>query len=163
MTVQEFPDDAEVQLLYATILLEFRPDDVGSEVTKAVELAPDDPIILVRAGSILLGRGRRDTARSCFARARELVAPDFLLMSGLLNGEGVLAMLDEDYEFAEIKLRAAVESDPTSGPFASDLVRLLAVLGRREEALEVADQALARADQKHDLEGLRRKLASAEI
>ena len=72
-------------------------------------------------------------------------------------------MLDEDYEFAEIKLRAAVESDPTSGPFASDLVRLLAVLGRREEALEVADQALARADQKHDLEGLRRKLASAEI
>lgn len=53
---QRFPDNAELQLLYATALLPFRPDDVASEAAKAVILSPDDPVILVRAASLMLNR-----------------------------------------------------------------------------------------------------------
>ena len=99
--VQAFPEDAEVRLLYATVLLEFRPADVGAEASKAVELCPDDPVILVRAGGLLLNRGQLDAARSCFKQARELAGPDFVLMPGLLNREGLLAIQDRDFDLAE--------------------------------------------------------------
>jgi Flp pilus assembly protein TadD len=156
--VQRFPKDAEIRVLYATALLPFRPDEVASEAAKAVELSPDDPVTLLRAGSLMLGRRQLDTARSYLRRARELVGPDFVLMSGLLNEEGVLAVLDGDFPLAEEKLVGAFEGDPESEPFAVDLVKLLATLGRRAEAVEVIDQALPRVKKKDRLERLREEL-----
>jgi hypothetical protein len=61
----------------ASILLASRPNDVAAEAAKAVELGPDDPVIQVRAGHLLRGRGEIDTARACGRRARELAGPDF--------------------------------------------------------------------------------------
>ncbi|HYH53760.1 MAG TPA: tetratricopeptide repeat protein [Solirubrobacterales bacterium] len=159
--IQVFPEDAEVRLLYATVLLDLRPADVAAEASKAVELGPDDPVILVRAGGLLLNRGQLDAARSCFKQARETVGPDFLLMPGLLNREGLLAIQDRDFDLAEEKLSAAVESEPTSEPFANDLARLLASRGRLTEAVEVVDQALQQVKKKGDLERLRTKLEAA--
>lgn len=157
---KKYPEDAEIRLLYATLLLEFRPDDVATEAAKAIELAPDDPIILVRAGGLLLNREKYDAARSCLEHARELAKPDFILMAGLLNREGILALASDDFPLADEKLRAAVEREPTSGPFACDLVRVMAVRGRQAEAVDFIDQALPRVAEKDELERLRKKLLS---
>jgi Flp pilus assembly protein TadD len=64
--IQRFPEDHELRLLNATILMALRPDDVAVEAAKAAELAPDDPATLVRAGHVLLSRDR-EAARSCAA------------------------------------------------------------------------------------------------
>lgn len=153
--VLQFPDNAEIRVLYASILLATRPDDVAAEAAKAVELGPNDPVILVRAGHLLLGRGDRKAARSCAARANELVQPDFVLMSGLLNLEGLLAAVDGRDDLAEEKLRAAVESDPSFAASAVDFAKFLAGRARQAEALEVIDDALEHAKQKVELERLR--------
>ncbi|MDQ3724440.1 MAG: hypothetical protein M3335_00885 [Actinomycetota bacterium] len=161
--IQQFPEDAEIRLLYATILLEFQPDDVAVHALQAAEMSPDDPIILVRAGGLLLNRGEADSARFCLKRARELAGDNFILMPGLLNREGLLAMLDQNFELAEQNLRAAVESEPTSEPFAIDLVRFLVVRGRHEEAVEVIDQTLTLVENKDALRGIRRKLMADQL
>ena len=146
---QQFPDEGEIQLLYATTLLEFRSDEeVASETAKAVELAPDDPVILVQAGSLMLGIGHVEDARSYVERARNLAGPDFVLEDGLTNLEGLLASFEEKYDLAEEKLRLAIALDPTFDTFVRNLVRLLASRGRYEEAVEVIDQALPRVERK---------------
>lgn len=157
---ERHPGEAEIQLLYATALLDTCPDEVASETKKAVELGSDDPIILVRAASLLLGRGEHQAARSCVGRARKLADPNFVLEGGLLNLEGNFAAFDENYIEAEEKMKAAMDIDPDFESFARDLARLLQVRGRETEALEVIDRALPQVKFKADLEGLRSRIAS---
>jgi Flp pilus assembly protein TadD len=157
--VQQFPDSAEIQLLYATALLADRPDAVASEVEKAVDLTPNDPTILVRAASLMLNRGETEATRSYTERARQLAEPDFVLEGGLARLEGVLAAYENNYELAEKKLRFAVEADPEFYTFARDLARvLLEARGQQAEAVEVIDQALPRVKKKEPLERLRSEL-----
>jgi tetratricopeptide (TPR) repeat protein len=132
-------------LAYASILLPFRPNEVVAEAAKAVELGPDDPLILVRAAHLMFDRGQVEAARSCAARANELAQPDFLLMSGLANLNGRLAAHDGQDDLAEQKFRAAMESDPAFSSFAVDFAKFLASRGRQTEALEVIDEALNHA------------------
>jgi len=160
--IRRFPDVAEIQLLYATTLLECRPDDVAAEAVKAVELGPDDPVILVRAASLLLNRGRPEVARSYVEHARKLVDSNFVLEDGLANLEGHFAAIDKQYDLAEQKFRFAVEVDPEFESFVRDLARLLQVRGRSKEAVEVIDQALPRVKWKEHLERLRQKLAAKQ-
>jgi tetratricopeptide (TPR) repeat protein len=155
---QQFPDNAEIQLLYATVLLEIGPDKVSSETANAVELAPDDPVILVQAGSLMLGSGDLEATRSYVRQARKLAEPDFVLEGGLTNLEGLLASFEKKYDLAEEKLRLAIQIDPTFDTFVRNLVRLLAGNGRRGEAVEVIDQALPRVEKKDVLERMREKL-----
>jgi Flp pilus assembly protein TadD len=155
---RQFPDVAEIQLLYASMLLEFRPEDVAVEAAKAVELGPEDPTILVRAASLLLNRGQLEEARPIVKRARALVGPDFLLEGGLVNLEGVIAAIDKEYDLAEEKLRLAVELDPDFESFAGDLAKLLRIRSRPAEAVEVIDQALPQVEKKERLERLRKEL-----
>ena len=157
--VQEFPDNAEIRLLYATVLLEFRPDDVASEAIKAVERAPENPSILVRAGSLLLSRGDREGARSCVARANELASPDFALMGGLASLNGLLAAFAGEDDLAEERLRVAVEKDPGNQSFAGDLAVFLAERGRLPDAVTVLDEALRHVREKDDLERMRSRMA----
>lgn len=155
------PDSAEIQLLYATTLLMFRPEDVASEVVKAVGLAPDDPTILVRAAHLMRGRGEPEIALFYTRRARELVGPDFILEGEILNLEGIYAAFDKEYDFAEERLRYAVELDPDFESYAEDLARFLAARGRLVEALGVVDRALPQVKTKIYLENLREKLVAA--
>ena len=144
--VQQFQDDPEIRLLYATILLKFRPDDVASQASKAVDLAPDNPRILVRAGHLMFNRGAVEAARSCAARADELAQPGFVLMSDLANLHGLLDAFDKEYDLAEENFRSAVEGQPDNASFAVDLAKFLAARARPAEAIEVLDRALERTD-----------------
>lgn len=159
--VQKFPDSAEIQLLYATILLEFRPNEVAAEAAKAARLGSDDPGILVRAAHLMFDRNEREAARSCTARANELVQPDFVLMSSLEHLNALFAGIDGNYEIAEEKLRSLVRDDPGSSSTAIDLAKLLAHQGRQQEALEVVDEALVHAKEGSNLERLRAEIANA--
>lgn len=159
--VRRFPDDPEIRVLYASILLAVRPGEVAAEAAKAVELGPDDPVILVRAGHLMLDRGDVEGARSCAARANELAPPDFVLISGLMSLNGLLAAHDGEDNLAEEKLRTALESDPAFSSFAVDLAKFLANRGRQAEALEVIDEALDHTNEKADLKRLRAEIANA--
>ncbi|HET9154485.1 MAG TPA: hypothetical protein VFN85_10260 [Solirubrobacterales bacterium] len=156
--VQRFPDNPEIRVLHASILLAVRPSDVAAEATRAIELGADDPLILVRAGQLLLGRGEVEPARSCAARAKSLVQPDFVLMSSLVNLEGLLAAVEGEDALAEEKLRAAWKSDQAFSSLAVDLVQFLANRDRQAEALEVIDDALDHANEKAELERLRSEI-----
>jgi len=154
-TVQRFPKDPEIRLLYATVLLEYQPDHVAAEAAKAAELGPDNPRILVRAAQLLFDRGEVETARSCVARANELAPSGFVLKSGLINLNGLIAAFDGEHGLAEARLRAALECEPSHGPFAIDLARYLVSRDRRSEAVEIIDQTLTHTSQPENLERVR--------
>jgi len=158
--VCEFPEDTQIRLLYASILLAFRPDDVGKEAAKAVELSSDDPGLLVRAGHLLAFARRWDDVRSCVARANELVEPGFVLKEGLDSLNGILAAMDHEYERAEELLRSATAENQTH---AVDLAKFLAWRNRDAEALEVIDEALKHVEYKFSLERLRSKIAEGSF
>ena len=153
--IQHFPEDAELRLLYASILAAFQPKNVAAEAAKAVELAPSDPVILVRAAHLVLDRDEFEAARIYAARANELVEPDFALMSGLINLNGRLAALNGEDEVAEEKLRSAVACDPSFAAFAMDLAKFLVVRNRKAEALAVLAEALKHGKYTNDVERLR--------
>lgn len=160
--VQQFPKDAEVRLLYASILAAFQPDDVAAEAAKAVELAPSDPVILVRAAHLVLDREDLETAHSYAARANEVAEPDFVLMSGLINLNGRLAARNGEDELAEEKLRSAVERDPSFAAFAMDLAKFLAARNRQAEAVGVLDEALKHGKYMDDLKRLRTEIGALQ-
>jgi Tfp pilus assembly protein PilF len=158
--VKQFPDDPEIRMLYASILLAVRPNDVAAEAAKAVELGPDNPTILVRAGHLLLGRGQVEAARSCAVQASELAKSDFVLLAALESLKGRLAALSGEDGVAEEQLRSAVMREPMYSTFTIDLAQFLADRGRQAEALKVIDDALDRTKDKADLERLRARLAT---
>lgn len=157
--VQKFPDDAEIRLRYATILVAFRPDDVATEAAKAAELGFDDPRILVGAGHRLLFGGNLEAARTCATQASELAQPGFVLTASLANLKGRVAALSGEDDHAENELRAAIEGDPTHAPFASDLAVFLAEHNRLNEAVGVLDETLEHAEEKDKLERMRARMA----
>jgi tetratricopeptide (TPR) repeat protein len=157
--VERFPEDPELRILLASIYLEFRPDRVRLQAAKAAELGAEDPVVQVRAGSLLLGAGDLAGARACARRARRLVASDFVLMSGLEGLEGRIAAIDGDDEFAEKSLRSAVEREPEYSAYAVNLAEFFASRDRNAEALEVINQALGTAKERDKLERLRSRLA----
>jgi thioredoxin-like negative regulator of GroEL len=143
--VARHPEDAELRLLHATLLLEYGPDRAGEEALKALELGPDDdPVFLVRVANPLMHADLIEEARTAIARARELAPPDFLFEPELQNGEGKLAAIDGRFEVAEPLYRSALAAEPDNGPFALDLARFLKNRGRPEEAVAVIDEAIPR-------------------
>jgi Flp pilus assembly protein TadD len=158
--VQRFPGDPELRLLYATVLLVFKPDDVAAEAAKAAEFGCDDPVILVRAGHLLLGNGDRDTARWCAARANELAQPGFVLEAGLVHLNGLLAAFAGEDDLAEKNLRSAVASEPANELWARHLAVFLAERGRLQEGADVLDEALKHVKEKDDLERMRSRMTA---
>jgi Flp pilus assembly protein TadD len=161
-SIQRFPKDPDIRLLYATVLLEFRPDQVAVEAAKAAEFGSENPRILVRAAQLLFDRGEIESAKSCVTRANELAPPDFVLTAGLINLNGLIAAYDGELELAEEKLRSALNSQPGDGLFAVDLARFLAARDRQEEAIETIDQALTRTNDTERLERVRSEILRSD-
>lgn len=159
-TIEEFPDEPILRLLYVPMLTEIRPDDIAREAAKAVELGPDDPVVLVRAGHILLNEGDHDAASSCASRANELMAHDSIFMSDLENLSGLLAAFAGEDDLAEEKLRSAVEREPDNEPFAKNLAVFLAERGRLQQGAGVLDEALKHIEHKGEVERMRDRMAA---
>jgi Flp pilus assembly protein TadD len=154
-----FPEDAELRLLFASNLLAIRPEDAAGEAIKAVELNPDEPILLIRAASLLVAMGRVDVARDYAKRSRELASADFPFKAELINLEARFAAIDGRDAEAERGFRRAVELDPKAEALALDLARHLARRNREEEALHVIEQGLESATQTGNLLRLRNELS----
>lgn len=145
------------------ILREIRPEDVVAEATKAAELGPDDPVVLVRAGHILINEGDREAARSCASRANELMPPDSIFMADLDNLTGRVAARMGEHDLAEEKFRSAQRREPESFSHSRSLARFFWARGRDEDALTVIDESLRRARDDKDrdlLEQLRSEIAA---
>jgi tetratricopeptide (TPR) repeat protein len=143
--MEQFPDSGELRLLYGTALLLSQPKQGLSEIARATEIDPEDPILLTRAAHIMYCMKQLDHARSYAKRAKEL-APEseFIFASELLNLESNFAALDGDDERAEEGLRLAVKREPKMESLAVDLARFLADRGRHKEALSLIDEAMKR-------------------
>lgn len=161
--IARFPEDPELRLLCATVLLAIRPDDVAAEASKAAELAPDDPGTLVRAGHLLLGGRDREAAQFCAARAEQLANPDFALMAGLDNLNGLLAAFAGEDDIAEEKLRSAVAREPDHEPFIRKLAVFLAERGRLREGAEVLDEGLKHVEKKDEIKRMRDRMAAEAV
>jgi predicted Zn-dependent protease len=154
--MRRFPGDAEFRLLYASNLLAIRPEDAAAEAIKAVELDPEEPILLVRAASLLVGMKHFDSAREYATRARELAPSDFLFMAELIYLEARLATIDGRDGEAEEGFRRAAELEPENEMLALHLARFLANRNRPSEALQVIEQS---ANQTENLLRLRNELS----
>jgi tetratricopeptide (TPR) repeat protein len=157
---RRFPESAEFPLLLATVYLGSRPDDVATQVAKAVELGSDDPATQVRAGHMLLNEEKIEAARACAARADDLVGGEFPLMAGLEALRRRIASQDGEYAVAEEWFRSALRSGTEVDNSVRFLTLFLRGRGRNEEALALIDESLARAKLPDGLERLRREIAA---
>jgi len=156
--VQRFPEDPAIRLQYATTLLAIRPNEAVSEVIKAIDLDPNEPMRLTGAAGILFKMGDVETARLYATRAKELAPPDFSFMPYLINLDAHFAALEGKDDQAEEGFRDAVEQEPDGEIFAVDLAQFLAKRGRQPEALEIIDTTLPLTKRKEPLERLRSEL-----
>lgn len=156
-SARRFPQSAEIQLQLASALLAFTTDEIAAQAAKAAKLAPDDPVIQVRAGHMLLSEGDLEGARACAARAEELADGEFILLADVEGLSGRIAARDGNYALAEEKLRSALQREPEWSSHWLHLARFLWARGRDEEALIVIDESLdqVRESDKDLLERLR--------
>jgi predicted Zn-dependent protease len=154
--MRRFPGDAELRLLYASNLLAIRPEDAAAEAIKAVELDPEEPILLLRAASLLFTMKHVDSAREYATRARALAPSGFLFMAELIDLEARLATIEGSDGEAEEGFRRAVELEPENEMLALHLARFLANRNRPADALQVIEQS---ANQTETLSRLRNELS----
>lgn len=104
----------------------------------------------------MLNRGEPEASRAHAARANELAPPDFVLMGGLDNLNGLLAYFGGNYALAEEGLRSAVNMEPASRKFAKELAVFLAERRRLAEAVSGLDEALEHMKNVRDRDDLGR-------
>jgi Flp pilus assembly protein TadD len=153
-----FPDSAEVPLQLAAVYLEDRHEEARRLLSVAVDLAPDDPAVLTRVGSMLLVLDDVETARNYAKRAVAAAPPDFELAADLAHLVGRLAWLKGNYGLAEEALGAAFDDDPRAVGHGRALSEFLASQGRVEEAQSIVERALEHRPSDEALLGLRDRL-----
>lgn len=159
---QRFPQSAEIQLQLASVLLVFPTDESAAPAANAAELAPDDPVIQVRAGHMLLDLGDPDAARACAARAEERADCEFILLADVEDLTGRIAARDGNFPLAEEKLRSALQREPEWSSHWLHLGRSSGQKGRTDEALTLISESFDQVS-KADwdlLERLRREIAA---
>jgi len=129
----------------ATLLLtQDRPDEGFAHMRSARELDPMSPVLNALEAAYLLSAGRRDEARARLNRAFD-IAPNFWLAHITL---GMLLIAEQQPEQAIAALRRAVMLADNSR--ASALLGIyLARGGQREEAREILNQLLSRAQTRY--------------
>lgn len=115
-----------------------RLDDAASVLTKAVSLAPNEPVILGELGSLLRAGGRKTEAMHYLTASLKLDPEQtlvWLTLAGLCNEIG-------DKTSAEQAFRAALELDSTSAEAAAGLGLLYIEMRRFEDAARLLNAAV---------------------
>jgi glycosyltransferase involved in cell wall biosynthesis/tetratricopeptide (TPR) repeat protein/SAM-dependent methyltransferase len=102
------------------------------EIRQALDLAPDDPELIVALGNVLLQRGDTEAARREFVKATVL-APDHAMAHGL---SGLVLVYLRRYEEAETSLRRALAISPNE----VNLQTWLETLDRSRRGARPADE-----------------------
>jgi tetratricopeptide (TPR) repeat protein len=163
---KERPQIAQAQYLLATTyLLQQKRDDALAVYRQMMELFPKDPQPYLFAGSILLGQGKQQEARSAFEKAVE-ISPDYLLATEALVNMDIVAkqyapamdrvqkfidkdpklaqpwalrgkiyLAQRDFTHAEPDLLKAIELDPKLEPAYLLLTQLYVESNRQKEAI----------------------------
>ena len=158
--VQEHPDTAELWLLLATSLFGAgRSDDALEAVASAVERAPDDPILLTRAGSLSFYLGDVANARAWADAAAQLAPRRFLFKEELRELRRDIAEREKHAE-AERTMTLAFANGPHVVGAGEALARLYAETGRTYAAYEVVVEALGHRPHDARLMQLRDELSA---
>ena len=115
-----------------------RLDDAASVLTKAVSLAPNEPVILGELGSLLRAGGRKTEAMHYLTASLKLDPEQtlvWLTLAGLCNEIG-------DKTLAEQASRAALELDSSSAEAAAGSGLLYIEMRRFEDAARLLNAAV---------------------
>jgi tetratricopeptide (TPR) repeat protein len=164
---KERPQIAQAQYLLATAyLLQQKRDDAVAIYRQMAELFPKDPQPHLLAGSILLGQGKQQEARSALEKAVE-ISPDYLpateklvdmdiaakqyapaldRVQKLIDKDPKLAqpwalrgkiyLVQRDFTHAEADLLKAIDLDPNLAPGYLLLAQLYVATNKQEQAIE---------------------------
>ncbi len=156
--LERHPDEPELVLTAATAY--FGEDEAQTErlMRHAVELAPDDPTVLTRAGFMALDRGFTDDALAWSRQAYDHADDDFPFVFDLVHLGGRIALARENAEVAERLLRLAFDNQPESFGHGRFLAALLESQDRYEEALEVVEETRRHWPDDRTLEDMRIRL-----
>lgn len=158
--VRSHPEIAELWLLLGTSLCGAdRREDALEAVASAVERAPDDPILLTRAGSLSFYLGDVAGARTCADTAARLAPRRFRFKAELRELRHNITER-EKHEEAERTMTLAFEHGPHVGGVGEALAGLYAKTGRTYAAYEVAVIALRHRPRDARLMRLRDELAA---
>jgi TolB-like protein/Flp pilus assembly protein TadD len=96
------PDDSRARVIYAVSLSEAqRPDDALKETAKALELSPDDPLILYNCACVYARLGQKQRALDTLKKSG--TAP---VNAGWMQNDPDLASLRDDPEFIQLVANA---------------------------------------------------------
>jgi len=151
--VRRFPDNAEIRLLYASVVLPTHPEEGVLEVVKAVELEPNEPNRLARAADLIYSMGHIELAREYASAARDYGGTNFLFSPELTRLEADLALRDGDKNAAESGYRSAVQLEPHNEALSLSLAKFLAKQGRRGEAVQELERALRVGTEESGVQG----------
>lgn len=150
-----YPKELEVVICAAEAEVAEAPERAGDLARQAVRLAPDDPVILTRATSVLFYVGPLQEARNLFIRATRLADEEFVLAEHLVYLGGQIAFAAGDRVKARELFQLAFESDPAMAGYGFALAGLLEDQGERQRALEVTEEALSHRPDDSQLTELR--------
>jgi tetratricopeptide (TPR) repeat protein len=147
---QQFPRNAEFAYRLAVANATSAPTEARVHATRAVELAPADPLIVGRCASLMYDVAEYDLAESYVRKTIPIAGDDFPLLADMLHLIGKLAVRKENDEIAEQYLSLGFESEPGSLGHADFLATLFVKQGRLDEASAVVARGLAARAPDHD-------------
>ncbi len=155
--VREFPAHPEGRFqLAATYAGE--PARAAELVDEAAAVAPDDPVVLVRAAELLLGVGRLEASVDYLKRLSPMLSQDDVGLTALASGVvGQIHYLRGALPLAEEALSAAFQVRPDIPRHGAALARLYRTTGRTTQAHEVIREALEHAPHDPELLALARR------
>jgi len=152
------PGELEVVIRAAEAHMVEGPEEAAELAREAVKMAPDDPVTLTRAASVMFYVERLEEARKLLIRAMEGAPDDFILASDLVYLGGQIFFAYGNHDKAEEFLTLAFDDQPERPGRGYALSDLLEHQGEFARALEVADEALRHRPGDGALEDLQARL-----
>ncbi len=156
-----YPGELEILICAAEAHVVEAPEEAAELAREAVEWAPEDPVTLTRATSVMFFAERLEEARNLYIRAVRSAEDDFVLAGDLVYLGGQLSFAYGDEEKAQELFELAFDDQPKIPGRGFALAWLLDHRGEHERALEVVGEALRHRPGDQFLEELRVRLRGA--